>query len=115
MKKSLKCTLLTVFVLLAVLASTVPLSSCSATEKLYLFSKDIQAHQIITSAITGSSDISKFESEGGAAKLNRYIGTKHLEISDSYEIILVQTPQFKDMTYIYNGVEQENWYNGAEK
>ena len=87
----------------------------TATEKLYLFSKDIQAHQIITSAITGSSDISKFESEGGAAKLNRYIGTKHLEISDSYEIILVQTPQFKDMTYIYNGVEQENWYTGAEK
>ena len=65
--------------------------------------------------MTGSSDISKFESEGGAAKQNRYIGTKSLVISDSCEIILVQTPQFKDMTYVLDGVEQTNWYTGAEK
>ncbi|MBE6656243.1 MAG: spermidine/putrescine ABC transporter substrate-binding protein [Ruminococcaceae bacterium] len=37
MKKNLKYTLLTVFVLLAVLVSAIPLSSCSSAEKLYLF------------------------------------------------------------------------------
>ena len=84
-------------------------------EKIYLFSDSIQAHKIQTSALTGSSDISKFEKDGGGAKKNRYIGTQYLEISDSYEIVLVQTPQFKDMTYILDGVKQENWYTGAEK
>ena len=58
-----------------------------------------------------TTDISKLVSDGGNAQNNPYIGIKRVELTNSgnLDLRLPKTPQFADLEYYKDGVQQFNW------
>ena len=70
----------------------------------YLFSRGIYN--------LGEQDISKLQSEGGAARLNPYVGTKLVKVSNCGNLVIPipkKVGTFKDLEYWLDGVKQESW------